>query len=210
MGNWTLYCASRGFDVVGMDISRGTVAQLTERFPNANFVAGDIRATDYEDAHFDAYFSWGAFEHSEDGLGAPLREAHRILKPGGYLFISLPYQNTRHLLRDRRALETWDENFDRSKGYASSMRFYQWRLTKPELRREFELNGFDCETVDTMYKGNGIRGFFRWDLHISPDSRLGVGLQMLMRPFLPRNFVSHMIIGVARKRDGAAARGPAA
>ena len=199
LGNWTLYYASKGFDAVGMDISSVTIEKLQERFQHGKFVTGDIRGTEFKDDHFDAYFSWGAFEHFEDGLGAPLREAQRILKPGGYLFISVPFQNTRHLLRDSRALRCWDETFDKKKGYASPMRFYQWRLTKSELQREFEINGFRGVKVEPMYKDHGILGAVKWDLHINPDSRIGAALRMLLRPFLSRDFIAHMIVGVAQK-----------
>ena len=199
LGEWTVYHSSKGFNVVGLDISKATIQKLKENCRQGNFMAGDIRNTEFEDNYFDAYFSWGAFEHFEDGLGAPLREARRILKTGGHLFISVPFQNGRHLLRDKRDLWRWDESYDKHSGYRSEIRFYQWRLTKPELQREFEINGFRTVGIKTICKRQGIRRVIKCDLHIEPDSRLGAIMQMLMYPLLPSDFVAHMIIGVARK-----------
>lgn len=199
LGDWTLYYASKGLDVTGLDISRATVQKLKEKFPHGNFMAGDIRSTGFKDNSFDVYFSWGAFEHFEEGLGAPLKEARRILKQGGLLFISVPFQNGRHLRRDRRELWHWDETYDRDSGYQTERRFYQWRLTKPELHREFEMNGFKKLEITAIGKDRGVLGVVRHDLHIKPDSRLGTLAQMFLRPFLFRDFVAHMLVGVARK-----------
>lgn len=108
-GLWTVAYAQRGFDVTGMDLSRTTIATVQRIFPEQRFVVGDIRETGFPDNHFDLYFSWGTFEHFELGLGGPLREAYRVVKPGGYLVITVPFQNPRHLRRLRRDLAQWDD-----------------------------------------------------------------------------------------------------
>jgi len=199
LGEWTVYWTSRGFDTVGLDISQAVIERLKQRFPNHRFVVGDIRNTKFESEYFDAYFSWGAFEHFEEGLGPCFREANRILKKGGYLFVSVPFQNNRHLRRDKRKLWLWDENFDRRKGYTSQMRFYQWRLTKPELAREFELNGFRALRVEAIAKREGLRRALKHDLGLEPGSKVHRIAQILLYPFVPKSYVAHMIIGVGKK-----------
>ena len=49
----------------------------------------------WHDASCDAVTAWEVFEHVENPRHA-IREIHRILKPGGFLFISLP--NVFHLM----------------------------------------------------------------------------------------------------------------
>jgi SAM-dependent methyltransferase len=199
LGDWTLYYASKGFQVVGLDLSRVTIEKLNELFPGQHFKTGDIRKTEFEDNFFDIYFSWGTFEHFENGLGEPLREARRILKPGGYLFITVPFQNGRHLSREKHALQCWDENYDPGKGYQSKMRFYQWRLTRPELQRELEINGFKTLKVQPVDKWHGLYRMLELDYHINTSSKFGSWLHSKLYRLVPEGYASHMLMGVAQK-----------
>jgi len=69
LGAWTVFLANEGFDVVGLDISQRTIKRLNESLPNYQFLCGDIRRTQFGNGSFDGYFSWGTFEHFEQGLG---------------------------------------------------------------------------------------------------------------------------------------------
>lgn len=199
MGEWTIYFAKKGFHIFGLDISKKTIQKLKQRFNDINFCVGDIRHTEFENGYFDAYFSWGAFEHFENGLEAPLTEARRIIKQGGYLFLSIPFQNVRHLLRDNRELWRWDENYDKKLGYQSDIQFYQWRHTKSELKRELERNGFRTIKIEAIHKEHGVLGAIRYDLHTEPSSKVGRIMQLLLKHLIPKNCIAHMIVGVAQK-----------
>ena len=147
LGDWTLHFAREGFSVVGLDLSRKTVEQLQARFPDATFASGDIRHTGFEDASFDAYFSWGVVEHFEAGPQECLREAWRILKPGGLLFISVPLDNLRHAFLGTLAAP---------KPVGRSARFYQYRFTRSELAREVGLAGFELVSIHPIHKRQGV------------------------------------------------------
>lgn len=54
--------------------------------PNAQ---GDAHALPFDDASVDAVWTHHAFEHMRDPLGG-LMEISRVLKPGGYLFFTVP------------------------------------------------------------------------------------------------------------------------
>jgi SAM-dependent methyltransferase len=200
LGGWTQYYSSRGLEVVGLDLSRETIDVVRQRLPQIAFVAGDIRSTEFPDSYFDAYFSWGTFEHFEEGLGAPLDEARRILKAGGYLILTVPYQNRRHLHRDRRPLHHWDRCFSETAGYTQRMRFYQWRLTEPELRRELEIHGFRTLKTTAMHKQQGLHRMIEYDLHVDPNTIPGKMLRRVLSPFVPASAVAHMIGAVGQNR----------
>ena len=207
LGAWTVLLAEQGYDVVGLDISEPTIKALNSHFPELDFVHGDIRAMDFPDDHFDAVFSWGAFEHFELGLQPCIVESWRVLKPGGYLFITVPYHNLRHILRDFRDWEFWDaelaaqltNNHQRSQ---SPIRFYQWRLTRPELARELAIGGFKVLDVVPVQVEEGLRRTLAYDLKLKPDTanhRMGF---RILRRLVPGKWVAHMIMAVAQKPHG--------
>jgi SAM-dependent methyltransferase len=201
LGEWTVFLGQQGFDATGLDLSAEVIAKLETRFPGSRFVRGDIRRTGFEPASFAACFSWGAFEHFESGLGECLDEVRRIVRPGGWLFISVPFHNWRLLLRDARPLERWDENFDPEVGYRRAQRFYQWRLTRPELRRELELHGFRTELVVPIDKFTGAGRWLQWDFRLfRPGSRAYVAARRVFGTVLPAGYISHMLFAAAQKR----------
>jgi len=201
LGEWTVFLAQEGFDAVGLDLSATVIDTLTARFPAFHFVRGDIRRTGFEAGSFSACFSWGAFEHFENGPGECLDEARRILRPGGWLFICVPFQNWRHLLRDAGRLERWDPEFNPTDGYRRPHRFYQWRLTRPELRRELELHGFRAERITPIHKLYGAGRWLQWSVPVlRPNTRAYFLARRACAAVMPAAYVSHMLLAIAERR----------
>src|SRR3989338_5129 len=190
LGVWTRYFTDRGHKTVGLDISQKTITRLKRNFPKYKFVAGDIRRLPFKSGSFDAYFSWGTFEYFEEGLGLCFDEAYRVLKSGGLLLISVPYYNLRLRLKDSLVLPP----------EGKKIRFYQWRLTANELKREFYIHGFKVDTVRPIYKGHGLSRLVKHDLGVGRQSFLHKPLMALLYPFMPPGFVAHMLIAAAYKR----------
>ena len=200
MGEWTVFLTDLGFDVIGLDVSERTLGRLKDLLPKYNFNVGDIRKTEYADGTFDACFSWGVFEHFERGLSDCIREAARILSPGGFLFVSVPFQNWRHILRDSGPLAAWDELFDSQTGYATDVRFYQWRLTKAELHRELAIADLVVHRVTETSKEHGVHRWMQWDFTWFKEGSLSFRLvRRVFSYILPAKYISHMILAVAQK-----------
>jgi ubiquinone/menaquinone biosynthesis C-methylase UbiE len=198
LGDWVLAFQREGFSVIGLDLSRKTVEQLKARFPETEFMAGDIRKTGFPDESFDAYFSWGVFEHFESGPQDCLREAWRILKPGGLLFISVPMDNLRHALLGA---------FSRPQPISGGARFYQYRFTRAELAREISMAAFEVISVQPIHKRQGALRSLHHELGLPYDWLLTKGLSAIIAPLVPGSFIAHMVLAVARKPDRGAAHG---
>jgi 2-polyprenyl-3-methyl-5-hydroxy-6-metoxy-1,4-benzoquinol methylase len=90
-GEVLLACAARGAKVAGIDYAQAAVditLDTLSEVPGADIVQGDVANLPWPDAHFDAILSGDVIEHlvPEDAEGM-LREAHRVLKPGGRLIL---------------------------------------------------------------------------------------------------------------------------
>ena len=195
LGDWTVWFTRAGYPTVGLDVSKATIAKLKTAFPDIAFSVGDIRATGFPDAFFDGYFSWGTFEHFEEGFDRVVAEAMRVLKPGGLLFVSTPFDNLRHslhaVLGGRRRLEP----------QAAPTRFYQWRLTRGELAGILARHGFAVDDVRMIQKRHGLQRFFGSNFGLAETSISCRGLSMVASPFVPRVAMSHMILAIARRPE---------
>jgi len=193
LGDWTVWLTRAGYPTVGLDVSRVTIAKLQQMFPDIEFAVGDIRKTGFPDGSFDAYFSWGTFEHFEEGFDRVVGEALRVLKPGGLLFTSMPFVNLRHAVREvLRAPWQLSPQTKRT-------RFYQWRLTRGELAAILSRHGFAVDDVKIIGKRQGIQRWLQQTMRISATSNFARGMAVLASPFVPKVLIGHMILAVARK-----------
>ncbi len=78
--------------VVGVDGDPQALAFAQEHVGHhAVLTRGDIQRLPFAEASFDAVLLSEVLEHLEDDLGG-LRQIHRVLKPGGVLAITVPYE----------------------------------------------------------------------------------------------------------------------
>lgn len=92
-GKWVMYLHRRGYDIRGIDNNELAVSKLKEFDPLIRVELGDILNMNCADGSFDAYISMGVIEHFEEGPQTALREAYRVLKSGGLVFVSVPTMN---------------------------------------------------------------------------------------------------------------------
>jgi len=92
---------SAGYEAHGVEISRDAVAGAD---PRAHIrIASRLSDAAYPDDHFDLVVLWHVFEHLSDPIQT-LREARRILRPGGQLVIAVPNFSS---LQSRVSREHW-------------------------------------------------------------------------------------------------------
>src|SRR5207237_7521674 len=81
-----------GRAALGVDFTVEPLARCRREFP-VPLAAMDLRALGLAPGSVAAYVSLGVVEHDRDGPDAILREARRVLAPGGVLVLSVPYVN---------------------------------------------------------------------------------------------------------------------
>lgn len=95
-GRWTLFLAEANGEAVGFERNADAVALSSKlaahyELPNARFQVSDVTAIDAPDASFDAVWAYNVVQFVD--RAKLFREAHRILKPGGILFVGI-YNST--------------------------------------------------------------------------------------------------------------------
>lgn len=201
-GEWVRLLSNHGFQTTGVDISKELIAALNTAFPEQKYFRGDIRETMFQDNHFDMYLSWGAFEHFEIGLAPCLMEAYRILKPDGLLFFSVPFANKRQTKKHESVLIKKFLDEQPGQNPPNHLQFYQWRLTVGEVAREIRRVGFTPIQIIPIHKDEGLRRLLRYDfgINLSPGSMTEMLLLRILRQIIPAEYVSHMLLSVARKQ----------
>src|SRR4051794_4224528 len=147
----------RGYEVVATDILPEAVTS-SARYARAQALDGrgpgrvhsevqDGRALPYEDASFDAAYSVSVLEHIPgDGDSAAIRELLRVVRPGGRVIITVPY--------DRRYRETFVDGpvYERTP-VASEKMFYERHYDRESLAARLFVSG--GEVCDLALWGEG-------------------------------------------------------
>src|SRR3989344_2700103 len=139
-------------NVSGYDISGNCIALAKSRFKGINFEAKDIERTGLAPNSVDVLFYCGILHHFPVQKNA-IREARRILKKGGRIFIFEPNASNPvlWLFRDRKSpvksakLKTPNEEF----------------LTVAQIRGSFEGEGFRIERLDAVSSVHYTTDHFR-------------------------------------------------
>lgn len=82
--------ADAGYDAIGIDFAEDAVARIRSLVPELQIEVADVRALPFEDGSLDGVWSLGVIEHFYDGFAPLIAETERVLRPGGYLFLTVP------------------------------------------------------------------------------------------------------------------------
>jgi ubiquinone/menaquinone biosynthesis C-methylase UbiE len=182
-----------GFNVVGLDYAANAL-HISRRYdPTLPLIVGDVHALPHADNGLAAYLSFGVLEHFEHGMAPALKEAYRVLRPGGLLVLTIPYPNVVHrLVAWRRKRQNVSVLTDDD--------FYESTYTRGDLVQYVTAAGFTpIRIVPTSHAYTlwGLGGMFRGEAYYQ-TSALADRLGEMFRVILPWAFnFSTMVI--ARK-----------
>jgi GT2 family glycosyltransferase/SAM-dependent methyltransferase len=106
-GAWVAYLQEDSRSrVIGVDNYLPALQELKRQAPESAAVAADVRHMPFPDGFADVCISLGVVEHFPGGPQQVLAEMCRILRPGGLLFLTVPYYNwlRRFLIHPLRAV----------------------------------------------------------------------------------------------------------
>ena len=147
-----VYCLHvNGYESYGVDYASKTVQQVNQVIPELKVFVGDVRALPFGDGFFDGYWSLGVIEHFYDGFEAAAIEMRRVLRSGGYLFLTFPCLSyLRRLKIGKNKYKLWQP----SREFIDS--FYQFALPGEYVHDVFRELGFELVSRKGI---TGLKGF---------------------------------------------------
>ncbi len=158
-GYWVAALRHYGLMIEGIEYSPKLVDLVHTVNPQLPIRQGNALHIDCPDNHYDTYLSIGVVEHSIEGPEPFLSEAYRVLKPGGKIFISVPYFGPIRVLKSRLSL------YDRK---PPSLPFFQYGFTSKEFTSYLQKAGFSIEEVRVLYPHRLLLeeiALYRWALN---------------------------------------------
>lgn len=191
LGHYVVALRARGYQVEGVDWAEEIVAAVRSLYPGLSIRVGDAMRLDVPDGYYAGYISLGVVEHRHGGPEPYLREAWRVLKPGGVAIISVPCFHPLRQLKARLGLY---------RGRPDGLEFYQYAFSEAEFTALLQAARF--EVIEwRLYGGfKGVkdeipllRQMFRW-------RGIGWRLQRWLQAWewAERN-LGHLILFVCRK-----------
>ena len=148
-GNHVYALHENDYKAIGIDFAPDTVQFLNKTFPQLDIRVGDVRCSKLESGSVDGYWSLGVIEHFYSGFDDIADDITRVLRVGGYLFLTFPVMND---LRNLKAKLHLYDSFDGG-GIED---FYQYALNLDLVIKKFKERGYK---VVSCVRTGGFKGF---------------------------------------------------
>ncbi len=152
LGQFVYSLTEAGYNCIGIDTAEGTIAKIKQIFPHLDVKHMDVNRLDFPDNYFVGYWSLGVIEHFRNGYDEIIDEMFRVIKPGGYIFLTVPAMS---LLRRYKALSGQYPILSKDSGSNENKNFYQFVLCPDRVIKDFCERRFIFLKSGFMY---GIKG----------------------------------------------------
>jgi SAM-dependent methyltransferase len=199
LGQQVYKLQNHGYLATGIDYAEKTVEMVRKAKPELDIRLGDVTRLEFGDNYFDGYWSFGVIEHFYNGFETILQEMKRVIKPGGFLFLTFPHMNWLRKTKARRnKYPSWQDDEQQIKN------FYQFALDSEKIKAEFEKNGFIYVNKQHLDGLKGLKDeivFLKKTLQKIYDSKnlFGMALAKMISMVFSR-FSSHSIFLIFIKR----------
>ena len=202
LGRWLIYLSKRGYDIEGIELNENAVKKIKDFDRNLKVITGNILEMPYDDNTFSALISLGVIEHFKEGPQKALKEIYRVLKPGGVLFVTVPYLNfiRRFLHIPYQALIV---KIRRMQGF--DMKFASYIYARKEMEIFLENSDFEVVAIapDDFNYPKSLGLYTDWTRYLGSKTvkwelnKLGKAIQRILNLFSPWLY-SNGILFIAR------------
>ena len=186
----------QGYSSVGIDFAKNTIKKIKESVSEIDVRFGDVRKLPFKDQEIACYISLGVIEHFWEGYDSIIKEAHRVLKRGGYAIISFPYMSP------LRKIKTFLSLYPKLRKSKTNDNFYQFALDHNKVIKNLDEYGF--QLIEKQYN-NGMKGF-RDEIPLFKELMIDISLGKKYKwslPYLSRfmnSFAAHGIYLILKKK----------
>jgi len=197
-GDKVYVLSKNGYDAYGIDYAARTVAIINSLAPELKVSCQDVTRLDFQNSFFDGYWSLGVIEHFYDGYDLIVREMARVIKKGGYLFLTVPSMSP---VRKIKAFAGGYPDYVESEMLRRE--FYQFALNEDDVIRKISEAGFSLMEKSRFDGVKGLKdeiSIFKGQLnrfYNSQDTRARIMRSLLDR--LVTWFTGHMSFMVFKR-----------
>ncbi len=195
LGHLVLALRARGYDAEGVEMSSAVVELVKHCRSNLPIRSGDVACLNVPDGYYMGYISLGVVEHRKEGPEPFLKEAWRILKPGGVALVSVPWFNPMRL---------WKGRLGFYRGATDGLGFYQYAFPEEEFCELMSHCGFEVVNSTSYDSIKGLKDEIMLLRCMLGSQIIGGYVKSLLQAFLKRcpkltQRVGHMLLVVGRK-----------
>jgi ubiquinone/menaquinone biosynthesis C-methylase UbiE len=156
MGQYVYLVNQMGKRIIGVDVTEQALSNAKSVHPQLRLSLQDVRHLALADQTVELMISLGVVEHFEQGPDEVLAEAARVVRPGGRLFITVPFSNWYRRFREpiRRAKHRIFDQKDQT--------FYQYTFSQRWFCEKLSQHGFQTEKTFLHHSNVALKKDLPW------------------------------------------------
>jgi len=203
LGPYLIYLHNAGYDVIGIDYNEEPLKKIKEHDSSLEVRVMDVRELKFPDGYFGGYLSLGVIEHFTEGPIKAIKEAHRVLSPGGYFIVQIPRFSIFNLVT--YPFDILKRNNVLRKIFRRRQKTYYWQqhFRIKDISRALADNGFriiETKPIDHEHALMAFCSIFRDKNTYDGATRLAVYLSSILEKYMPWSTAAEMIIVCIREQ----------
>lgn len=197
LGPYLIQLRRMGYDLIGIDYNQGPLDKITRYDRTIPVYRADVLNIPFADSYFGAYLSLGVIEHFTEGPEPAIKEAHRVLTPGGYFLVTVPRFSVFDMIKSPLARMKRNKLLRAAFKKREPQHYWQQYFGIAELSDAFRKNGFEVVRIVPIDHDYALAKFcscFRERDTFGATSSPALSIGSLCRRYLPWSTADSMIL----------------